>query len=155
MNLLSKNTGGKMVDYIDNSFRNYCSNTANNNTPGLAFALDDGYIQNLMDTAKSVVSEYGSTADYKVAPASMDRSDPNITLFPAIITQIGSTKWHDHEVTTMEDGGVRLVIDIDKYDNKGNVSHINKTIKNVELIIVRQPDLMGAKTNTISIGQKK
>jgi hypothetical protein len=54
----------------------------------------------------------------------------------------------------MEDGGVRLVIDIDKYDNKGNVSHINKTIKNIELIIVRQPDLMGTKTNTVSIGQK-
>lgn len=155
MNLLSKNPGRKTVDFIDNGFRNYCSNTANNNTPGIAFTLDDEYINNLMDTAKSVVSEYGSTADYTVAPASINETDPNKTSFLNVIGAIGATKWHEFDVTSMESGGIRLVINVDNYNNKGEVSHINKTFKDTELIIIRQPDFMGTKSNTISIGQLK
>ena len=153
MNWLSKNPGGKTVDFIDNAFRNYCSNTANNNLPNLAFTLDDEYIDNLMNTAKSVVSEYGSTADYTVAPASINETDPNKSSFPSVITQIGKTKWHEYDVTSMESSGVRLVINVDNYNSKGEVSHINKTFKNTELIIIRQPDYTGAKSNIVSIGK--
>lgn len=154
MNLLAKNPSADAIKIIDRQFQDYCSDTSNYMLPNLAYTNDDEGIARLMDTAKSIVSEYDSASNFKVAKAELNNTDPNITSFVGHMPS-GESAIVEGKDRTLAFGqnGVRLVIQIDQYNNTNEVVHNIKTIKNFSFNISRQPNNPNAKTTKMSLGQ--
>lgn len=153
MNLLAKNPSLKAKDIIDSELQNYCSNTSADDQQNIAFSADNEAINKLMNTAKTIVAKYGSAANYSVAKASIDTSDPNTTEFPESLTAVETFEFRGQKIKSLHSSGVRLVINVDSYNGK-NVTHTIETLKDVQLSIIRQPDI-GSNSTYISIGQER
>lgn len=165
LNDLARNPSQKATDIIDHEFRLYCSNADMLGEPQ-AFSHDDAEIDMLMDTAKKIVAEYGSAANYSVAKATTSGSDPNMTQFNTAIniethtyTAHVGTDTYKHTMDDLQSGGVKLVINIDAF-NGDKVTHIDKILDSVQMSIIRQPSVSGGTESNpdeytyISIGQR-
>jgi len=156
MNLLSKNPLPNAVAIIDEQFRNYCSDTDNKGLP-IEFTADNDAINKLMATAKSVVSKYGSAANYSVANGSTKSGDNSITAFPDVLGAVETINFNGQKLSSLQAGGVKLTINVDQYDGK-NVSHKREVFNDIQLSIIKQPISEAANSannfNYISIGQR-
>lgn len=157
MNELAKNPSPEAKKIIKAEFAKYCSDISNEDLP-IAFTSDDKGIAMLMDTADALVSKYGSTANYYVAPAEINSDDEGVTSFDGA-TMKGYYMYDDREIQYFSDNDVRLVIGIDVF--KGDKSsHITETINEVQLQVIRQPGVYGGTESNpdqytnISIGQQ-
>jgi len=157
MNLLAKNPSKDATAMIDNEFQIYCSDTTGKNLPALAFSADDKEIEKLMSTAKEIVAEYGSTANYEIAQASGYNEDPNMTSFDNMTPNVNHSDDKGNKIPIIVDDGVRLVVQIDTY-NGDKVSREGKTLRDLQLTIIKQPGVFGGVAgaqsyNYLSIGQ--
>lgn len=137
MNLLARNPDPEAIKIIDNEFLNYCS--ANSNIGTQAEIVDDNQdVINLMNLAKSTVSKYGSAANYYVANGSSDRSNVDSTLF--INENVSKGFNSETGIHFLQTSGVKLIINVDTYNNSDNINREVEIVDDAQLIIFRHPN---------------
>jgi hypothetical protein len=156
LNYLAKNPSPEARKIVEHEVMNYCGGEClqGYNTWDKDQAVE---IQKLLDTAEAIVAKHGSAANYSVALASTDDKNPDVTLFNKNIpTIVGYYEYNKEKIALAGDNGIRLVIDIETYNDK-KVTKSQEVIWGVALSIERQPETLGSPTigfyTGISIGQ--
>lgn len=151
MNLLARNSNNPdAVAIIDFEISHWCASNWGQSSPENA-QIDDTSMQTMMETAKSVVAEYGSAANYTVAPGSATEGDPNFTYFDPNLSPDVLGLDEDHNVTKLQDYADVAIL-VDTY-SRGSVFHETHTLKNFQLFVDRQDPFPGDDFTMISIGQ--
>ena len=168
LNYLAKNPTPEGEALVDSEFMNYCSDTIYAGNSAYDFTDDDRFIATIMDTMKSIVSKYGSTANYTVLPSvlqphaqrglgeAISETDKNKTSFEA--SSFIATKFDKGKHVVQSQSNVDIVIAVDVYRGSA-FSTQYETIERAELTLIRQPiehiNLSQKDFTYISIGQLK
>ncbi len=147
MNMLAKNPTGRTKEIIDNQFMTYCEGTRTAVVNHSDYQMDS-YAEKLLDTLCGIVSEYGSSANYKIAPATMDNAaDRSGTLYSHSTPPISLVN-SKNKVIGYSDYGIKLVVNIEVFDKKGESYNTTESVDNFQLVVKQRDE-----TDYISFGQ--
>lgn len=150
MNLVAKNSSApEAINIINDQFLYYCGNDS-------LSGGDLGYVQNLMNSLRSVTETYGSNANYSIAPAGADNDSQegegtSFTKYGdyTVIDSLGN----DDQVLAFSNI-IDLVVNVDTYDGENDISHTQETLESVQFSVVRIPPVGPVDPGRVVIGIK-
>lgn len=149
INLAAKNPLPEAAAIIDNEFLKYCGGIG---PASLAPGSDntENTLQ-LMATLKAITDKYGSEANYKIAPASLDEADAETATVINAEPEIDSV--NESNFITNFDTLITLKVDVDVYDDKNQVTTQKESVE-LRLTVARVTPTGPVDPGRVIIGQE-
>lgn len=149
LNLVAKNPLPEATAIIDNEFLKYCGGIGSGSS---ASGSDNReHTLTLMQTMKTIANKYGSEANYKIAPASLDETaaeSATVVEFKPVIDSVNE----DNLVTNFH-APITLRVDVDVYDENNKVITQKESV-DMRLTVARVAPTGPVDPGRVIIGQK-